>query len=209
MHNGLVTLRGEKMSKSLGNVLSVENLLEHTRPVELRYYLAAPHYRSSVDFTEGSLTEAAAAYRRIEGFVTRATELVGHAPAGDSALPGEFVAAMDDDLGVPQALAVLHGAVRVGNAALADADKPRVAAYLGQVEAMLGVLGLGVPTEHRTGSNLRGVVGSLVELALAQRSAARERRDYQAADAIRDQLAQAGVVVEDTAAGVRWHLPAE
>jgi cysteinyl-tRNA synthetase len=206
MHNGLVTLGGDKMSKSLGNTLSVAHLLEQVRPVELRYYLAAPHYRSVIDFTPASLEEAATAYRRVEGFVSRARELVGEFAPEVSRLPAGFVEAMDDDLAVPQALAVLHNTVREGNAALADADKPRVAERLAAVTAMLHVLGLDSSLASEPATGAREVIDSLVSLALEQRAAARARKDYQAADAIRDQLADAGIVVEDTAAGVRWQL---
>ena len=211
MHNGLVTLGGDKMSKSLGNTLSVGNLLEQVRPAELRYYLAAPHYRSSVDFTPASLDEAATAYRRIEGFVVRARELVGELPAEAvdlSSFPLAFVDAMDDDIGVPQALAVLHNAVREGNAAMAGGDLLLVREQLRQVTAMLGVLGLDVSAGSGdvAGGDLRTVIDGLVAFALEQRTAARERKDYAAADAIRDQLARAGIVVEDTAAGARWQL---
>jgi len=210
MHNGLVTLGGEKMSKSLGNTLSVGHLLQQVRPIELRYYLVAPHYRSTIDFTPAALDEAATAYRRIEGFVTRALELVGEIVEETATLPAAFVDALDDDLGVPQALAVLHNTVREGNAALAQADKPAVAIRLGEVTAMLSVLGfddasLGA-TAGAGGDAARDVIGSLVSLALEQRAAARERKDYAAADSIRDQLSAAGIVVEDTAAGVRWQL---
>jgi cysteinyl-tRNA synthetase len=210
MHNGLVTLGGDKMSKSLGNTLSVGNLLEQVRPIELRYYLVAPHYRSSVDFTTSSLAEMASAYRRIEGFVARAGELVGPPAASHAtlnSLPAAFIEAMDDDLGVPQALAVLHNTVRDGNAAVSAGDKPRVTALLRDVLAMLQVLGL-EPHADAEGAagELRAVVDSLVALALEQRTAARERKDYAAADAIRDQLAEAGIIVEDTSAGARWQL---
>ena len=212
MHNGLVTLGGDKMSKSLGNTLSVGNLLEQVRPAELRYYLAAPHYRSSVDFTAASLDEAATAYRRVEGFVTRAIELAGVGipeSLTSASFPAEFVDAMNDDIGVPQGLAVLHNTVREGNAALADVDKARVGAHLRHVIAMLSVLGLDPIGDGlaATGSgDMRGVIDALVALAIEQRTAARERKDYQAADAIRDQLARAGIIVEDTAAGARWQL---
>jgi cysteinyl-tRNA synthetase len=211
LHHGLVTLGGDKMSKSLGNTLSVAQLLERVRPVELRYYLAAPHYRSSVDFTPASLDEAAAAYRRIEGFVVRARELAGTVVADVARLPRDFVAAMDDDLGVPQALAVLHTTVRNGNAALADADKSGVADRLAEVVAMTDVLGLSVDDGDGLAGGggagqAREVIDALVAVALEQRAAARARQDFAAADAIREQLAVAGVVVEDTAAGVRWQL---
>jgi cysteinyl-tRNA synthetase len=206
MHNGLVTLSGDKMSKSLGNTMSVANLLEQVRPMELRYWLAAPHYRSTVDFTPASLEEAATTYRRIENFVLRADELVGGTADGFELLPGDFVAAMDDDLGVSQALAVLHNTVREGNAALADADKPRVAERLASVRAMLRVFGLDVGDASADDGGVRPAVDALVAVALEQRDAARARKDYQAADTIRDRLAAAGIVVEDTAAGARWQL---
>jgi len=212
LHNGLVTLGGEKMSKSLGNTLSVGHLLQQVRPVELRYYLAGPHYRSTIDFTPAALDEAATAYRRIEGFIVRAQELAGDlVEAGEFdavTLPAAFTEAMDDDLSVPQALAVLHNTVREGNAALAESDKSRVARHLVDVAAMLGVLGLADSAIATTSADddMRPVIDSLVSLALEQRTAARARKDYPAADAIRDQLAAAGIVVEDTAAGVRWQL---
>jgi cysteinyl-tRNA synthetase len=186
--------------------LSVGHLLEQVRPAELRYYLAAPHYRSTIDFTPASLEEAATAYRRVEGFVVRAEELVGHAAGDLTRLPAHFVDAMNDDLAVPQALAVLHTTVHEGNAALADADKPRVAERLVEVTAMLQVLGLDVSGGAETEGDAHDVIDSLVSLALEQRAAARSRKDYEAADAIRRQLADAGIVVEDTAAGVRWQL---
>jgi cysteinyl-tRNA synthetase len=125
---------------------------------------------------------------------------------GFELLPADFVAAMDDDLSVSQALAVLHNTVREGNAALADADKPRVAERLAAVNAMLGVLGLDVAADSGGDDGLRPAVDALVAVALEQRDAARSRKDYQAADAIRDRLATAGIVVEDTAAGARWQL---
>src|SRR5690606_28384232 len=141
LHNGMLNLGSRKMSKSLGNTLLITELAKRWRPVELRYYLVAPHYRSSVEYSEELLDEAAAAYQRIEGFLTRAVELVGEVePAAD--VPAAFREAMDDDLGTPQAIAVVHNAVRDGNAALARGDKDATATALGEVRAMLGVLGL-------------------------------------------------------------------
>jgi cysteinyl-tRNA synthetase len=205
----LVTLGGDKMSKSLGNTLSIQHLFEQVRPVELRYYLVAPHYRSTVDFTPASLEEAATAYRRIEGFVVRAEELVGETEADFALLPSDFIEAMDDDLSVPQGLAVLHNSVREGNSALAAADKPKVEQRLAEVRAMLRVLGLEQAlgnADDVSGGAERAVIDALVSLAIEQRTAARERKDYAAADAIRNQLAEAGIVVEDTPAGARWQL---
>jgi cysteinyl-tRNA synthetase len=210
VHNGLVSLGGEKMSKSLGNTLSLAEMLRNVRPVELRYYLGQAHYRSMIDYSAEALEEAAAGYRRIEGFVTRAAELAG-AAATDPAqqdLPPEFSAAMDDDLATSQALAVVHQEVRNGNNALAAGDLPAAARSAAKVRAMLDVLGLDPLSLQwaETGGDLRGVLDALVQVALSQRQAARQRSDYAAADAIRDDLRAAGVLIEDTPQGPRWEL---
>ncbi|MFC4056568.1 cysteine--tRNA ligase [Actinomadura syzygii] len=208
LHNGLLTVDGEKMSKSVGNVVLLPDLLDKARPVEVRYYLVSAHYRSLMDYTDSALAEAVSAYQRIEGFVTRATEVVG-AVEPVSPVPAEFAAALDDDLGVPHALAVLHEAVREGNSALASGDRDAVRERLGAVRAMAGVLGLDPlsPQWARSGEDdLRPVVDALVAVALEQRQAARVRKDYAAADAIRDGLSEAGIVVEDTPQGPRWEL---
>jgi cysteinyl-tRNA synthetase len=212
LHNGLVRIAGEKMSKSLGNSILVDAMITQVRPVELRYYLGHAHYRSEIEYTPEALAEAATAFRRIEGFVTRAAELVGaDAVTPDSAaLPAAFTAAMDDDLAVPHALALVHETVREGNAALAVADAAGTAKRLAEARAMLAVLGLdplAAPwASAQSGDDLRPVVDALVSVALEQREAARARGDYAAGDAIRAQLKQAGVTVEDTARGPRWEL---
>ncbi len=229
MHNGLVRIRTEKMSKSLGNSLLVDAMVTKVRPVELRYYLGQAHYRSDIEYSEHALDEAVAAYRRIEGFLTRAIEAAGP-PAQDgqppgqtaaalpgaatglpsaSSLPAAFAAALDDDFAVPQALAVMHEAVREGNTALAVGDHAGAAKQAESVLAMLAVLGLdpfAPPFAAAGGGDLTAVVDALVSVALEQRQAARARKDYAAADAIRDQLKEAGVVVEDTTSGSRWEL---
>ena len=226
LHNGLVRLGGEKMSKSLGNSLLVDAMVTQVRPVELRYYLGQVHYRSDIEYSPEALAEAAAAYRRIEGFVVRASEAAGTGTdrAADSwgaggtvgtalpvaaSLPAAFVAALDDDLAVPQALAVVHEAVTEGNTALAAGDEAGAAKQAESVRAMLAVLGLdpfAAPWADAGDSGLRDVVDALVSVALDQREAARVRKDYAAADAIRELLYAAGIVVEDTPAGPRWEL---
>jgi cysteinyl-tRNA synthetase len=217
MHNGLLHLAGAKMSKSLGNSLLVDVMVTEVRPVELRYYLGQAHYRSDVEYSREALDESAAAYRRIEGFVTRAAQAAAgieqpdwaDGPA-DAALPAAFAAALDDDLAVPQALAIVHEAVRDGNSALAAGDTAGAAKHAAQVRAMTGVLGLDPLAEPWAGGggddDLYSVVDALVGVALQQRQAARDRKDYAAADAIRDGLAEAGIVVEDTPHGPRWEL---
>jgi cysteinyl-tRNA synthetase len=212
LHNGLVRIGGEKMSKSLGNSLLVEEMVSQVRPAELRYFLGQAHYRSPIDYSPDSLAEAGTAYRRLEGFVTRAAELAGGDPAeaDTPALPAAFSAAMDDDLAVPQALAIVHDSVRDGNAALSAGDVAGIAKHLAETRAMLSVLGLdplAAPwAAAGPGGDLRLVVDALVSVALEQRQAARARKDFAAADAIRDQLQEAGVLVEDTPRGPRWEL---
>ena len=208
MHNGLVGVAGEKMSKSLGNSLLVDAMITQVRPAELRYYLGQAHYRSGIEYSAEALAEAVAAYRRIEGFVIRAAETTTALETG--ALPAPFTAALDDDLGVPQALAAVHEAVTDGNSALAAGDAAGAAKHLAEVRAMLAVLGLDpLAAPWSAGGRddgLRAVVDALAGVALEQRQAARERKDYAAADAIRDRLLAAGIVIEDTPRGPRWEL---
>jgi cysteinyl-tRNA synthetase len=206
VHNGLLNLGAAKMGKSTGNVIDMATITAlGIRPIELRYYLVAAHYRSIIDFSEANLENAAAAFRRVEGFVSRAVESVGAVEPGP--LPAEFAAAMDDDLNTSGAIAVLHDVVTAGNTALADGGD--VAGALAEARAMLGVLGLDPLDPQWTvagTADLRSTVDSLVALALEQRQLARDRRDWSAADAVRDQLKQAGVIVEDTPQGPRWSV---
>ena len=212
LHHGLVTAAGgEKMSKSLGNSISVADALAATRPQVLRYGLGAAHYRSSIQWSPEVALEAEAAYGRIETFVRNATDAVAGTSADESlskASWDEFAAALDDDLGVPQALAVVHSGVRSGNALLAAGELPALAGTVAVVRRMLTVLALD-PLEQwpgGAGGALAPVVDALVELAVEARAQARERKDYAQADAVRDRLTAAGIVLEDTAHGVRWRL---
>jgi cysteinyl-tRNA synthetase len=209
LHNSWVTMSGEKMSKSLGNTMSVEAVLRRVRGAELRYYLVGPHYRSTIEYSEGALQEAVSAYRRIEAFVHRVRERLGTPEVG--AVTPEFAAALDDDLGTPGALAAVHTAVREGNAALDGADKETALQAAGAVRAMTGVLGLD-PLDPQWMAADRGAdavsaaLTALVEDLLEQRAAARSRRDFATADELRNRLAAAGVVVEDGPDGPTWSL---
>ncbi len=204
MHNAWITTSGEKMSKSLGNSLLVPHVLERVRGIELRYYMVAAHYRSTVEFSFEALGEAAAGFQRIEGFLER----VGPSAADDH-LPEAFVRAMDDDLGTPAAVGVLHDTVRAGNKALADGDRETARANAAEVRAMLGVLGLDPADPHwATGgaNDLTAVVDALVKGLLEQRAEARANKDFAAADAIRDQIKAAGIEIEDTPSGPKWSV---
>ena len=210
MHNGWVTMSGEKMSKSLGNVLSIPNVLTKVRPVELRYYLGSAHYRSMLEYSEASLQEAAAGYRRIESFLHRVVELnAGEIEKGE--VTDVFTAAMDDDLGVPAALAEVHNAVRAGNSALDKGDTAEATAIAGQVRAMTAILGVdpyAPQWRDRDQSNdaALAALDVLIADALRRRELARADKDWATADQVRDQLNAAGVDIVDTADGAKWSL---
>ncbi len=207
MHNALLTAAGEKMSKSLGNGALVSEVIKRFPARAVRLYLAQPHYRSTIEYSDEALAESVAALARIDHFVQRATERVGSV---GSELPATFAAEMDDDLGTPGAVAVLHQSVREGNVALDADDAGVVAQRLAEVTGMLTVLGLNADSDawQRTVADdgLGAVVDGLVEELLAQRGSARTRKDFAAADAIRDSLAGLGVEVSDTPHGSRWSL---
>ncbi|MCW4458526.1 cysteine--tRNA ligase [Microbacterium sp. MPKO10] len=210
VHNGLVSIDGQKMSKSLGNSVYASELLASASPIVVRYYLGQAHYRSTIDYTSGSLAEAGAALDRITGFIERATRrLTGTRfwATGEPAIPDDFAEAMDDDIGVPQALAVLHETVTAGNAAI-DADELSAAASaLGAVTAMTDVLGINPNAEPWTRTSDAAhetTLTRLVEALIDQRQTARTERDFATADRIRDLLAGSGITIEDTPSGAHW-----
>ena len=212
VHNGLVNVNGQKMSKSLGNSIYAAEFLDQARPLVARYYLGSAHYRSTIDYHDGALIEAEAALDRIEVFLDRAARrLAGTQFAGSGAetIPDEFAEAMDDDLAIPQAMAVLHEKVRAGNAALDAEDLGSAAALQGQVLAMTEVLGINpMAVEWQTAADDPASVAlaTLVEKLLEDRDAARKARDFSSADRIRDELAAAGIQIEDTPSGSHWSL---
>jgi cysteinyl-tRNA synthetase len=211
LHNAWITTAGEKMSKSLGNSMLIPSVLERVRGIELRYYMVAAHYRSHVEFSFEALDEAAVAFRRIESFLERAESAVGEIPE-DGMLCADFIAAMDDDLGTPAAIAALHEVVTEGNKHLAAGDPTAVRGSLASVVAMLRVLGLDPhdPAWRGLGDSddaqLAAAVDSLVAGLLEERAAARADKDWARADAIRDRIAAAGIAVEDTPDGPQWTL---
>ena len=206
MHNAWVTASGEKMSKSLGNSLQVHEILKTVRGIELRWYLGSAHYRSMTEFSFAALEEASVNFRRIEGFLKRATDVLGETPEG--VISSGFRTAMNEDLAVPTALAVVAEIMRVGNTALSSGDLAGVRVAAAEIRGALNILGCD-PFDpiFATGASANiEVLDGLVALALEQRAAARDRKDFAAADAIRDQIAMLGVVIEDTATGTRWSI---
>jgi cysteinyl-tRNA synthetase len=203
MHNALVGMAGEKMSKSLGNVVAIPEMLAKVRAQELRYYLVAPHYRSVIEYSEPALDEAVRAYRRIESFVRQVAQRTGTFGIG---MPGpEFTAALDDDLGTPAALAVLHNEVRHGNTALDAGNDAAARESAATVRAQLDILGLD-PLSAQWSVRSTVDSGALVEDLLAERQRARAEKDFARADAIRDRLLATGIAVEDTPDGPLWTL---
>jgi cysteinyl-tRNA synthetase len=210
VHNGLVTVGGQKMSKSLFNFILAKDALDELDPLVVRYALAAAHYRSSLDITASSFDEAEAAVGRIRTFQRR----VIRAHGGEFGWfvwgpPEEFATAMDDDLGVPQALAVVHETVRAGNAALDEGDLDAADRAFGQLSVMTGILGINPLDEQwQTGSGgpEASALDALVQTMIMQRADARAAKDWAAADRIRDAIAAAGIALEDTADGTHWTL---
>jgi cysteinyl-tRNA synthetase len=201
MHNAWVTTSGEKMSKSLGNSLQVHEILKKVRGIELRWYLGSAHYRSMLEFSFEALEESATAFGRIEAFLARAKSVLGAEP--ELLIADEFAAAMNDDLAVPQALAFIAESMRIGNT-LAD-DKKVIAKTAGEIRGALSILGCDpLDPVFATSKSNDAAMDGLIKLALEQREAARLRKDFAAADAIRDQIASLGVIVEDTPNGPRW-----
>lgn len=212
VHNAWVTTSGEKMSKSLGNSLQVDEVIKRIRPVELRFYLAGAHYRSMLEYSDEAVKEAGVGYQRIEGFLERAFAQLGSDEGllvvDGTARPTAFDAAMDDDLSVPGALAVLHDTVRRGNAALAQGGDVRDS--FREVLAMTDVLGVNPWAEpwasDRDSSAQAELADALIGSLLQQRRDARERKDFSAADAIRDTLGALSVTIEDGPDGSRWSV---
>jgi len=207
LHNAWVTQAGEKMSKSLGNTLQVHEILKSVRGIELRWYLGGAHYRSMLEYSPEALQEAATNFRRIENFLNRSTELLGSQPTPK--ISAEFSDAMNDDLAVPAALATISENLRLGNQAITDKDNAAISKNADEIRGALEVLGCD-PFDpvfaSASGSDLSVALDGTIKLALAERAAARERKDFAASDAIRDGLIALGITIEDTAQGPRWSI---
>jgi cysteinyl-tRNA synthetase len=206
MHNAWVTTSGEKMSKSLGNSLQVVEILEKVRGIELRWYLGSAHYRSMLEFSFEALEEAAVNFRRIEGFLKRSSEVLGK--KAEPVISSSFADAMNDDLAVPTALAGISESLRQGNTALTANDKKGIETSASEIRGALSILGCDpFDAAFAQGASAdQSVLDGLVALALDQRAATRKRKDFASADAIRDQIAALGVILEDTPQGTRWSL---
>ena len=206
MHNAWVTTSGEKMSKSLGNSLLVMEVLKRVRGIELRWYLGSAHYRSMLEFSFEALEESAVAFRRIESFLKRSKETSGDVKP---VISDEFAKLMNDDLAVPQALALIAEWQRAGNTALTSGDQKEVSKNADFIRGALSILGCDPFDPHYGGSSsidLTSAVDGLIAALLEQREAARGRKDFAAADSIRDRITAMGISIEDTPQGPRWSI---
>ena len=204
MHNAWVTASGEKMSKSLGNSLQVMEILKRVRGIELRWYLGSAHYRSMLEFSFEALEESATAFRRIENFLNRVKEFEGEIK---SEIDEATRTALDDDLAVPQVLSHISELLRAGNSALNEGKSALIEAK--EIRGALSILGCDPfdPAFGESGNKkLDKAVDGLIALLLEQREAARTRKDFAAADAIRDRIASMGINIEDTPSGPRWSV---
>jgi len=208
MHNAWVTQSGEKMSKSLGNTMQVKELVKQVRGIELRFYLGSAHYRSMLEFSPEALQEAATNFQRIENFLNRAKELVGDF---EGIISAPVKAAFDDDLAVPQVLAQISDALRRGNSAITENNQTQIKTAAAEIRGALNILGCdpfdaSFAANSAASADLTDALDGVIQLALAQRAAARDRKDFASSDAIRDGLAALGITIEDTPQGPRWTI---
>jgi cysteinyl-tRNA synthetase len=203
VHNGLLTLDQAKMSKSVGNIISLAEAIDRYGAGTVRLFFLRAHYRSPIDFSEARLEESAAAFERLTAFVRSTEHLTPESSAAADDARTAFRAAMDDDLATPRALAVLFDLVASGNQDLEAGRDGAAAAARATVVELAGVLGFDLAQSAAADDALiDGLIGELLEL----RADAREQRDFATADRIRERLSKLGVEIEDTRDGTRWHL---
>jgi cysteinyl-tRNA synthetase len=217
LHNSFVRINEEKMSKSLGNVFTIRELVERLPAEALRLFLVSTHYRSPMDFSLESVEESFRALVRFYETLARADCAGARAPAAPVSLfpPTErleaLVAAMDDDLNTARAVAVLFDLVREINRLLDGGDVAGATAVRRDLAAAVTVLGIGerraeefLDAERTRALAAAGRTAADVERAIAERAAARAARDWRCADALRRDLLEAGIALEDGASGTTW-----
>ncbi len=210
MHNNMVTTGGVKMGKSLGNSAYLRDLIPVYGALPLRFTILQSHYRSTTEFTPEAIIAADAGYQKLLGSYRRLTEMAKGGGAArvdsDNSLVQASVEAMDDDFNTAKALAVLYELSTETNNALASGILEQNQKLLAIWDAIAGdILGI-LPTDPSDRTDSAGKFESVMQLVLRQRKAARDRRDFAASDAIRKELEEAGIVLEDTKEGTTWRL---
>lgn len=198
LHSGMVEIRGEKMSKSLHNFRTLQDALDEHGPRAFRLAVLQTHYRKATELGDAELATAASAVGRLDALARRFPG--GHPPAGTPLDPDtvdRFRAEMDDDFGTPGAVAAIFDAVGAAHQALDTDDQARAASRFATVVELAGVLGLSVDAGTDADTS--------VDARIAERNQARTTGDYAAADRVRDELAEQGIVLEDTPNGTVWH----
>jgi len=210
MHNNMVTTGGVKMGKSLGNSAYLRDLYQQYDPLSLRFTILQSHYRSTTEFTEEAIAAADAGYQKLLSSYHRLLQASMGLPVTgleeSNSLVREFIASMDDDFNTAKAIATLYDLSTETNSALTQQDKGRYATLRSTWNVLAGnILGI-LPRAASTQSDLTEKMDSAMHLLIRQRKAARDRRDFAASDAIRNELDAAGIVLEDTKEGTTWRL---
>ncbi|MDX1483786.1 MAG: cysteine--tRNA ligase [Alphaproteobacteria bacterium] len=203
VHNGYLTVNGEKMSKSLGNFFTVRDLLDRAPGEAIRFYMLGTHYRQPLDWTLAGLGEARRVMDRFYGALREVSD-VDAGPAGD--ISAKVRAALEDDLNTPLAITAMHEIATGLNKAEGDAEKARLKAELLSAGAVLGLLCHDPEAwfKGETGACAETIAETEIEDMIARRAEARLNKDFAEADRIRDTLAEKGVVLEDKAEGTIW-----
>ena len=215
LHNGMLTLGQEKMSKSLGNIVTIHELRQRHSGETLRYALLSGQYRSPLVWSEKLLRQSRRSldslYQALRKHPLGGTGLSNHPAPSRQNFPAAVRDALKDDLNSPQALAALHDIAGRLNQTDDDAEADRLAAQLRAGGWLLGLLGKtpdehfhGQPTPCQEGQTAAALTDDDIEALIARRNQARQGKDFQQADAIRNQLAANGVELEDTRAGTLW-----
>jgi cysteinyl-tRNA synthetase len=204
LHNGFLNVNSEKMSKSIGNVLLVRELLKHAPGEAIRLVLLTAQYRQPLDWTDDVLIEARKKLDRLYGALR---ELAAITPAAGTHAPDAFIAALEDDLNTPMAIAELFELARAANKAESTEDKARIKAQLLEAGRLLGLLQQSPEVWFATASESVGsITPAEIEKLLEARVEARKAKNFAESDRIRDELKAKGVVIEDSAQGTRWRM---